>query len=292
MMHRSNSFAIQTESCIISHPCIIGKSNQIEEVAMKGTLICSRCERRMVDKTCMCGSTTCYLRVQHEGHSLKRRKDAEGRPFNLESGIAALDELNRKAQIYSEPSERMPVELRFDVQIAKWLEEKEIEIVIGEKSIGYLRLLQGYTKNWYIPFFSAMNIQEINFEMLTRFKQGLGSVKIKTRRHLLCSLASFFRWLLARNLVCAMPVFPKTTGDDSIPRKALNQEQQERALGRIPDKLRDIFAFGVETGLRTGELWKNIGDALDILTFGPSGVILSQCRERPVSLQFASHHVI
>lgn len=221
---------------------------------MKAVLLCARCNNKMSGKKCRCGSTSCYVNVYHKGQHSYRR-DINGSKLDYESGKQVVklfyEEIGNGT---FKPSTFMSEELEFELQLEKWLDEKRIEVAMGERSKGTLDLISGYAHNYYVPFFQGMSVREIDFDAITRFKQTLFARKIKTRRMLLATLSGFFRWLRARSIITDMPVFPRTTGDDTTPRRALNQEQQERALQRIPEEFRDIFAFGMETGLRSGEL--------------------------------------
>jgi integrase len=79
-------------------------------------------------------------------------------------------------------------------------------------------------------------------------------IKIKTRRNILNGLHVFFVWLHDTGEIDAVSAWPEVKGDDAETRTAVDYEDQEELTSRIPEAHRDVYIFGNETGLRSGEL--------------------------------------
>jgi integrase len=68
------------------------------------------------------------------------------------------------------------------------------------------------------------------------------------------SLHSFFTWLFKKG-IRDIPPFPVVEGeDDAKERVALDYTDQVSYLRKIPEQHRDVLEFGMETGIRPGEL--------------------------------------
>lgn len=75
--------------------------------------------------------------------------------------------------------------------------------------------------------------------------------KITYKRNILFNFQGFLRWCReSGHLRKDVPAMPEIRGDDSAPTQALDVDQQQAGLQNIPEIHRDLFEFGIETGLR------------------------------------------
>lgn len=222
---------------------------------MKGVILCSKC-RKKLDRVCSCGNYKCLIRINHNGKYYEYRRDGEGDILTYQKAQNRLIEINeaiRKKRFYPEEyTDQKIKERKFENQIEKWLNGKEQQEKMNELSPGTVRSYRGYVENYY-PFFSGLDVREIELEHLTNFKDTLDKVSIKTRKNIMNALRNFFFWMKERGVIKEMPIFPKIKGDDSKTRQAIDVDLQEEALLKIPEQHRDIIEFLMETGLRPGE---------------------------------------
>ncbi|MBF0557118.1 MAG: hypothetical protein HQK96_21600, partial [Nitrospirae bacterium] len=130
----------------------------------------------------------------------------------------------------------------------------EEEEASGELSPETTYHYAAYIRIYYMPFFKDMDITEIKFEHLERFKDKLPKkLRIKTKRNILNALHSFFGWLRNKGVIGELPRFPEIKGNDAKSRTAIDYETQTHVLQRFPEDYRDVFIFAFETGLRPGE---------------------------------------
>jgi site-specific recombinase XerD len=224
-------------------------------VIMTGVILCNKCRKKM-DGVCSCGSYKCIISIYWRGKHYEYRRDEQGYILTYDRAVDKLTEISsaiKKGEFNPiEYTDEKVKERKFEIQIDRWLEEKEKQESLNELSPGTLKQYRGYINNYY-PFFHGMDLREITLEQLTNFKDTLDTVKIKTRKNIMIALHNFFYWLRERGLIKEMPLFPKIKGDDSKSRKAIDVDLQGEALERIPVSHRDIIEFLTETGLRPGE---------------------------------------
>ena len=61
----------------------------------KGTLLCSRCKKRMDSDACSCGSIHCFIRFYHKGSRYNRKYDDSGARLTRIEGARLLVRLNK-----------------------------------------------------------------------------------------------------------------------------------------------------------------------------------------------------
>jgi integrase len=151
--------------------------------------------------------------------------------------------------------ESVITEVLLSHQADLWQEMKEDEAEAGEPSYETLKCYKGNVKNFFKPYLGKLNVREVRYEDLERFKDDLRHVKgIKTRRNILNALHALFVWMRRRGTIGELPLFPTIEGDNSEERTALDYEAQAQALKLTPEEHRDPLEFGIETGLRGGEI--------------------------------------
>ncbi len=145
-------------------------------------------------------------------------------------------------------------EHKFENKIQEWQDHKEKECQDGDISPSSFSNIPGYIKNYYVPYFEGWDAKEIRLEQLEEFKDNLPvTLSKKTRANIFVSLHAFFTWLFKKG-VRDVPPFPTIENIDGKKRIALSYEDQAKYLSMIPERYRDIIEFGMETGLRVGEL--------------------------------------
>jgi len=236
---------------------------------MKGILIlCNRCRKKM-NGVCQCGNPKCIVQVYYNREYHEFRRDDQNYVLTYDRAKdLAVEISNAIKKCTFDPLQYKPakrIERRFENMIDKWLEEKERKEEIGELSNGTIRDYKGYVKNYY-GFLNGWDVREIGLEQLSDFKDSLSVVSIKTRKNIMNALRNFFFWLKERGVIREIPVFPKISGDDSRMRHSIDWELQDEALGRLPEKHRDVIEFLMETGIRPGEVCALLCEHFDLRT--------------------------
>jgi integrase len=239
-------------------------------VIVKGLILCNKC-RKKFSGVCQCtekGNAKCLIQIYWKGKHYEYRRDKQGFIFTYDTAVDRLTEIGTaiKKGIFNPAdfSDMKVKERKFENKIQVWLEQKGKECKDGDISPSSLGNIQGYIKNYYLPFFSEWDVREIQYEQLEEFKDSLpDTLKKKTKSNILVSFHSFFTWLRKKGVRGEVPLFPVVDCiDNSSERVALDYEQQAFYLKMIPEQYRDVLEFGMETGLRPGELvalkWKDI----------------------------------
>jgi integrase len=172
-----------------------------------------------------------------------------GRADALRGSIrTAIAKKTFNPQDYLEPTIKLQL---FDNAVDKWLLLKE-----KTRRPSSVKDLKGHMKNYILPFFGGMNIQEIRKFNITDFLNSLpDTIKNKTKKNIVLTLHSFIRWAIDEEIRKDALPFPELTfEDDAKERVALDYADQQKYLEMIPEKYRNILEFGMETGVRPGEL--------------------------------------
>ena len=145
-------------------------------------------------------------------------------------------------------------ELDVETQLELWLKEKKRAVDVNELSLSYYRCIDGFVRNHFADYFANQHVLMIDSNALQMFKDTLTKQKIKTRKNIMGALHNFMLWLLRSEKIDRMPLFPEIKGEDAKESQALTVEEQAEAFALLPEEHIDIFTFGAETGLRSGEL--------------------------------------
>lgn len=225
-----------------------------------GTIRCARCgKKRDASKgSCVCGEWKCVIVLYWKGRHYWYRRFHDGGFLDYERAFTTLSairvEITKKAFDPVDWTDKKLKEYKFEYKVNEWLVQKEEALLSGDLSPSYMTNLRGYIVNYYLPFFTGWDVRDIKFEQLEAFKDGLPpTIKKKTKRNIIMSLHSFFTWLFRKG-IRDIPPFPTVEGDDAKARVALDYEEQTQALQAIPERYRDPISFGIETGLRPGEI--------------------------------------
>lgn len=258
------------------------------ELIMTGTIRCSRCDTAIkIEGACpKCGGIRCYILLYWKRSSpYKVRRDKKtGEPLQYIKALDALLEINRQIRkktfnIYDWITSKTN-ETKLSSKLNEWIKAKEDEVKTGEFSPETLKNYKGYVKNYYKKFIidssgnggwaeeseepgllSNWNVAEVRKPEIAKFKKELMKIKelkLKTKKNILNGLHAFFTWLATEDpaeVITSkdMPDFPKITGDDAEPQKAIDFDTQAAGIKNIPEEHRDIIEFGCEELLRPGE---------------------------------------
>jgi integrase len=160
-----------------------------------------------------------------------------------------------------------------------WILEKEKEKTADDFSGETLKNYRGYIKNYFLPHFKGLDVREIEAADVTNFKNKLQdyAVKVKhngrknkeisdkTRKNIMNGLRTFLGWLHINNFIKTIPAFPIISVNDAEERVAVEYEEQQAALEKIPPEHRDIIEVNFELGLRSGEMCVIKGKDINIL---------------------------
>jgi integrase len=128
-----------------------------------------------------------------------------------------------------------------------WLDTKD---VTEKTRTGYRTAINKYIE----PFFKGKDIRHIRAGDLSAFKVHLGKIlEPKGVYNTVSVLKTLFKDAYANEDITRVPPFPKLSLPEKIP-EYIHIEEQETILSHIPLNHRPIFQFGMEYGLRVGEV--------------------------------------
>ena len=108
-------------------------------------------------------------------------------------------------------------------------------------------------RRFIIPFFGERDIRTIRYSDLVEFDKSIQRCQ-KGKYNVMACLRTMLRWAYRNEDIAKVPPFPVLSQGEPPEIKYLTVEQQERVLEKIPAADRAIFQFGMEYGLRIGEL--------------------------------------
>ena len=232
-----------------------------------GKIRCASCNlvRTSAGPCPRCGGVHCYIyiwwrrRGEEKGKDWRISRFTDGFKLDYERALALIGTIRtRIAEHRFDPldfSEGKIAERQFGNKVDRWLRIKEKERdkdIIRPSSYSNI---QGHMNNHILPFFENFDVKEITKEDLANFRDGLEGIKNKTIKNVFVTLHSFFNWL-HQDIALTVPPFPPLAPDDDADeREALDIDEQISALKLIPEGIeRDMLEFGMETGVRPGEL--------------------------------------
>lgn len=211
-----------------------------------------------MDGVCKCGNYKCLVNIYWKGKYYEYRRDEQGYVFTYEKARDKLIDINKAVRNRTfnpvDLSDEQVRERRFENMMERWLDQKAKE---EDDKMLSPETLKAYRSNnrRYFGYFTGWDVREIRFEQLERFKDDLPrTLSLKTRRNILNALHAFYTWLRRKGTIREMPVWPEIKGDDARVMAALDKEDQDKALARIPKEHRDPFTLLCETGARINEV--------------------------------------
>lgn len=239
-----------------------------------GTVRCKRCHKTMDRAVCSCGYHKCYITVydKKQKKHVTFWKDNSGDALTYDKAVKKLNSIRTvkdsgafKVEDWLDNTVKAR---KVENLLYEWMDEKEKAKEAGDLSGETLKNYRGYIKNYYKPHFKGLDIREIESADISKFKNKLQDYAIKvehngrkgekisdkTRKNIMNGLRTFFGWLHINKIVKAIPAFPIISVDDADERVALEYEEQQAGLEKIPPEHRDIIEVDFETGLRSGEM--------------------------------------
>lgn len=225
---------------------------------IKGMIVCNKCGKSMNKPVCYCGYSICYIMVYWRGkhHKFFRWID-DGEPLNFQRAMKMLIRINNAINNKTFNPIDWLVDnktRRLESQTAVWLDEISDEVKAGALAPETFKTCRSYVRNHINEFLGGYDVREIRYEQLSEFKRFLGQrVSMNTRKRIIGALHAFFMWMLRNGIIKERVVFPKVEAVDIV-KKVVDIQSQEEILRLISKIHRDIFEFGMETGLRPSEL--------------------------------------
>ncbi len=232
----------------------------------RGTIACQKCMKKVIpsgrgDKKAIvcqhCGYPFMALRLSWEGRERKFFHDKAGKPFTYAEALNALGDINKEIRERTfDPSEWEKAAImgrKFEAAWQTFFEKKQKAEAKGDLSPATLSVIRGFRRN-HFAFFEGRDVRDIRLKHLEAFYEDLPEhLSPKTKKNMMDVLKSFFRYLERRGEIDSMPVWPEVAGVIQKEGFALQVDEQQEVLQRIPAEHRGIVEFLMETGLRPGE---------------------------------------
>jgi integrase len=246
---------------------IPGKENFLTKRAHRkyaydmGQIRCSSCSKSQWSNkgVCTCGNPHARVDLWYQGKTHYYFKNNEGHPLDYKTAKALLGSIQteldecRKKGLRFNPEKWKQIEIerrKLGKKLDEWLEHKYKQLAKKRLHPSSIRSIEGHVKEYIRPFFGNYAEEELSKSVVGNFVDSLPQIlKRKSRQNIYVTLKSFIHWA---GYVIQLPRIDED--DDSEQMVALTFTEQQGALQRIPERHRDIIEFGMETGLRPGEL--------------------------------------
>jgi len=224
-----------------------------------GKVRCSTCGKAEWSNkgVCTCGNPHARIDLWYQGKTHYFYKNNEGGSLDYREAVALLGKIQtelddcRKKGIPFFPEKYKEVEKRkLSVKLDEYLVHKELQVEKRRIHPSSLIAINGHVEQYIRPSFGHLNEEELTKSVVSNWLDALPhQLKRKTRINIYITFKSFVHWM---GHTVGLPKIDED--DDSEIRQAISYEEQQEALQRIPERHRDIIEFGMETGLRPGEL--------------------------------------
>ena len=138
----------------------------------------------------------------------------------------------------------------------------------GRRAVSYVPKLKGYIDNYYMKYFSDMDVREIMPVHIKEWYLNLPDRSPKTIKNICDALRNFFNGFHADRIIERELLFPSIEIAEHEP-ECLSPEVQMMILDKIPEVHKPIYAFMFFQGCRPGEAralkWDCINE--DIVTY-------------------------
>jgi integrase len=222
-----------------------------------------------------------YVRLRGSNYELRFREDfisAEGKLYRQHRSIVlgafrTKKEAKRVAEVYLRPLNQGTRQPQFDITLADfWSRYFEAEILPNLK-FSTRQLYRSLAEKHLLPYFGGRKLHQVTRVEVQQFvglkrREGYSSKTLEHLRNLLSRLfatANSWGWL-EDNPAHGLKLPP---GERRRQARVLSGDEIRRLLQVLPEPSRTIFALGVATGLRIGELL-----ALQVLDIDLSAAIL------------------
>lgn len=228
--------------CLNGH----GRLTVIEEIDIR----CNVCNYR---------PKTYYIDLYHHGrYKISKGKDGETlTSYRQAHRLLENIRFEIDAKIFS-ISRFLPKEIeefRGHKLFPRWLQAKT-----GVAPIT-IREYKRYLNLYFIPFFGQIDMRDLNAGKIEDFFQwiperqremGYKQLSLKTLKNISMTLHSCCSWLLRRETIAKMPIFPAIHPPDPII-ECISRELQEKVLEALSEAHRPFFSFLVYHPIRPGE---------------------------------------
>ena len=214
--------------------------------------------------------------VHFKGEMIRRSRHLEGRSLTTVNDAVALKnqadaDIKKgkfRPELWRSTSQNIYHPMRL---ILKWYWEKLHALRNGDLKPSYIRSLRGYIRNYFIPFGTEHNLQNIRdivttkdfFESLDRLAPKKKQLSPKYRKNIRLAVATFFHWVQnEERLIDAMPFIPSITVPKKAPEVLPMEVRQSIVDNFVLPRHRPIFGYYINQGPRPGELialiWEDI----------------------------------
>jgi site-specific recombinase XerD len=225
-----------------------------------GTIRCNRCSTTMGrDKCPKCGGESCHIVIYWQGKHRKISKAHDGFGLNKARANAVLGEIRvaigKGTFNPIDYTEEKIIDRKMSTKLTQWLNVRKKEMEEGSLSPSSYFNMVGHVNNHILPYLGHYDVKSIRQENLEDFKDHITGVKSKTKKNIFVTLHAFFVWLWKRG-IRDIPPFPEIPdAHDSDEQEAIDFDEQQEELRKIPEGvIKDMIEFGMETGIRPGEL--------------------------------------
>lgn len=248
---------------------------------LKGTITCQKCtkKRDILSKSCACGYSNVFIKIDHKGQRYRFFYDKEGRPFTVTTAMSAQVQIDSAIRQHTfDPSEWLPIntnERRFTILFEKFQEQKKKKLHPGTDHV-----YDVYYRVHFPPLYD-IDVRDIRMKHLQAWYDGLPSkLSSKYKKNMTDCLRAFFNWLVRWGDLKECPIMPDIESPDSVPRTALEYDVQQEQLSKIPEPFRDFFEFLMEAGFRPAE-----GCALKIGDYQRGRLLVQRTYSRNVLIE-------
>jgi integrase len=143
-----------------------------------------------------------------------------------------------------------------DKVVKRWCDEMSRRIEAKEIAPRTLKRIESYAQpDGHFSWLYEFSVYEVTPGHLSDWNLWLmqRGLHQNTRKHVVETMRTLFRWLHARGELEAVPRFPTVAKRKHVP-NVIAPDEQERVLAAIPEQERGIYIMAVEEVFRPGEL--------------------------------------
>lgn len=224
---------------------------------------CPKCSRAfqgnpLTCPACLTKPNRYYVDIYEQGYGkLKIYSDRQGHPLDSsERAARVLESIRYELDQHTfDPAKYVAADLKdfkFENRIDAWYQSKKKEVEKTNLANSYVRILNCYIGNYYLPYFKGLDVRDIRAYHIQQFYEQLPNKSLKYIKNIMDALENFFKTLNRYEYISNKPAFPVITVDRIAP-KWVEYDTQEKLLMALPAEDRDIYFFLSYQGIRPGE---------------------------------------